>query len=330
METKNNPLIAFVDSCLRGCGQVMFQNNPITGFLFFAGIFYNSWELGVCAVLGTAVSTLTAMILGADKGMIRAGLFGFNGTLAGIALPFYLSFGPGLLVYVVVNAALAAILMNAAAQFLGKWGVPALTAPFVLATWVLMFCTAGFGFPQAGPLLAAAVPDPHAVVQAGSLSGAILADGVTKGVGEVMFQDNMVTGIIFVVAILVNSRISAAFAVYGSLVGLLTAWVMQAPSTPLQLGIYGYNSVLCAIAMGGLFYYLNGWTFLYATFCVIIGSIATGSIAVMLSPLGMPALTGPFVLVTWIFMFAGKGFDRIAEVPGDRLGTPEENLRHAA
>ena len=32
----NNPFVSFLDSVCRGCGQVMFQNSPITGFLFFA------------------------------------------------------------------------------------------------------------------------------------------------------------------------------------------------------------------------------------------------------------------------------------------------------
>ena len=35
-------LLRFVDSVLRGIGQVMLQNNSYTGVIFLAGIFYNS------------------------------------------------------------------------------------------------------------------------------------------------------------------------------------------------------------------------------------------------------------------------------------------------
>jgi urea transporter len=321
------PLGSFIDAVLRGCGQVMFQNNPITGLLFFAGIFFNSWELGICALLGTMISTGTAMILGADKGAVSAGLFGFNGTLAGVALPFYFVFSPELLLYVALNAALSTIIMAALMNFLGRWGVPALTAPFVLATWTLIFCASQFGALHTGPLLAASIPDPAAAVPAANAGAMTLWEGVTKGVGEVMFQDNVITGIIFVVAILVNSRISAGFAVLGSLVGLLTALVMQAPEAPLRLGLYGYNSVLCGIALGGVFYFLNWKTFFYALACMVFGSIATASITVMLAPIGMPALTWPFIIVTWFFLFASKMFSRIEEVPADKAGTAEENLK---
>jgi urea transporter len=320
-----NPVIEYFDSVCRGCGQVMFQNNPITGLLFFAGIFYNSVTLGVCALLGTMSATLTAQILGADKQLVRAGLFGFNGTLAGIALPFFFTFEPGILVYVIINGALSTLIMAALLNFLGRWGVPALTAPFVLATWVLMFCVYKFALFHPGAGIAPALPNPTAVMDMGVISGTTFWEGVTKGVGEVMFQDNIITGIIFVVAILVNSRISALFAVIGSLVGLLTAVVMQSPEAPMRLGLYGFNSVLCGIAVGGVFFYLNWWTVFYALSCIIIGSIATGAFTVLLSPIGMPALTWPFIAITWIFLFAGPLFRNIS--PVSSAGSPEENLR---
>ena len=38
----SNRLIEIIDVSLRGCAQVMFQNNPLTGVLFFAAIFVGS------------------------------------------------------------------------------------------------------------------------------------------------------------------------------------------------------------------------------------------------------------------------------------------------
>src|SRR6266566_9499481 len=78
-----NPVVTMVDTLLRGTGQVMFQNNPLTGLLFLAGIFVNSGKLGGLGILGLATSTLTAYLLGADRTLIRNGLFGFNGDPGG-------------------------------------------------------------------------------------------------------------------------------------------------------------------------------------------------------------------------------------------------------
>ena len=46
---QDHPTFGFVDWVLRGIGQVVFQNNPISGAVILAGIFYNSWIYGtVC------------------------------------------------------------------------------------------------------------------------------------------------------------------------------------------------------------------------------------------------------------------------------------------
>jgi urea transporter len=47
-------------------------------------------KLAVLSVLGTVVSTLTASLSGYDKEDIRNGLYGFNGTLVGIAIGVFM------------------------------------------------------------------------------------------------------------------------------------------------------------------------------------------------------------------------------------------------
>lgn len=69
----------------RGIGQVMFQNNALSGLLMLIGIFLNSWQMGILAVSGNIISTLTAYFSGYGCDDIKNGLYGFNGTLVGIA-----------------------------------------------------------------------------------------------------------------------------------------------------------------------------------------------------------------------------------------------------
>lgn len=48
-------MVSIYDSLLvlgRGVGQVMFQNNAMSGLLMLVGIFVNSWEMGILAVSG--------------------------------------------------------------------------------------------------------------------------------------------------------------------------------------------------------------------------------------------------------------------------------------
>ena len=85
-----NPLLAFVDSCLRGVGQVCFMNNPVTGLAILIAMFVAEAWLGFAGVLGVVASTATAAAIGMDRGAIRAGLFGFNGVLVGAGLSLFL------------------------------------------------------------------------------------------------------------------------------------------------------------------------------------------------------------------------------------------------
>jgi urea transporter len=145
-------------------------------------------------------------------------------------------------------------------------------------------------------------------------------------VGEVMFQDNLLTGVIFLVAILVNSRISAAFAAVGSAVALLTALALGSDGFSVYHGLYGFNAVLCAIALGGLFFVLTWKSAIYALLAAMFSVPAFAAIAVLLSPIGMPALTAPFVLTTWLFLWPKAGFRALSPVALADI-TTAENIR---
>src|SRR5919197_5438036 len=129
---QTNPALGIVDALLRGTGQVMFQNNPLTGLIFLAGIFVNSGKLGGLGLLGLEASTLTAYFLGADRALIRNGLFGFNGILVGIGLGFFLNYNGLLIGYIILGGALSTVAMMGLANLFSVWDMPALTAPFVL------------------------------------------------------------------------------------------------------------------------------------------------------------------------------------------------------
>ena len=59
----------------RGIGQVMFQNNALSGLLMLIGIFLNSWQMGMLAVCGNIISTLTAYFSGYKRNDIKNGLY---------------------------------------------------------------------------------------------------------------------------------------------------------------------------------------------------------------------------------------------------------------
>jgi urea transporter len=250
---KVKPAVGVIDTLLRGVGQVMLQNNPMTGLLFLVGIFLNSHEYGLTALLGLVVATLAAYLLGADQAVIRNDLFGFNGVRTGITLSVFLQWDWHVAIYIILGAIVSTIVVMGLAKLLIDWDMAPLTAPFVLTAWLLLFALYQFGQLHPTKLIHPMLVHPGATIQTGlqeaagggavGLTAVNLADALFRGVGEVFLQDNLWTGVVFVIAILVNSRTCGAFALLGSALGGLTALVLGGDGVAIYHGLYGFNAV---------------------------------------------------------------------------------------
>ncbi|WP_150295584.1 urea transporter [Sphingobium estronivorans] len=318
----------FLDWVLRGVGQVLLQNNSYAGLFFLIGIFCNSALFGSAVLLGTAVSTATALLLGVDRAQVRAGLFGFNGGLVAIALLYFLQ--PGVLTWccVIFAAACSTIMMAAFLTLMSAWKLPALTAPFVFTSLCFFLATARFGRLQSTHLLPTAGL-PGAVTVEGVVTGSTIAEGIFNGIAQVFFQGNVITGILFAVGLLISSRMACTAALVGSLSGLLVAWGMGAAEPAIRAGAFGYNSTLVAIALSGVFFVLDRVSIAYALLATIATAIVFAAVSAALEPLGVPALTLPFVLVTWLFLLASPIFPKLRLVSADERPSGDSNTTAA-
>lgn len=302
-----SPLLHFASRVLRGLGQVMLQNHPITGLLFLLGIALNAPIFAAAALLGASVGTLSAQLLGVQKADIAQGLWGFNGALCGIALLYFLH--PSLLTWsCVVLAASASTVLAAAWQARVKvWQLPGLTAPFVWVSWCIFLATARFGRLESTQLLPTAGL-PQATAVEGVVRASTVFEGVFNGVAQVFFQGSVLTGVVFTLGLLLASRKVACAAILGSLSGVLVAWAMGAAEPAIRAGAFGFNSVLVAIALIGVFLPAGWRSWAYTALALLITPLVLAGLSAALQPLGLPALTMPFVLVTWTFVLARPAF----------------------
>lgn len=83
------------------------------------------------------------------------------------------------------------------------------------------------------------------------------------------------------------------------------------------------------MALGGAFLVLNWRSLLYAVLGAVVASWLWASVAIFLTPIGMPVLTSTFVLVTWLMLLGQGAFKALVPVPPAESTTPEENrARH--
>lgn len=309
-------LLGFLDAVLRGIGQVMLQNNSYTGLVFLFGIFYNSLLFGWAVLFGTILSTAIAVLLGANRSDVRAGLFGFNGALVAIALFYFLESSILTWSYVALSAACTSIIMAALLNLLKVWKMPTLTAPFVFTTLFFVMACARFGrLHTTGVLPTAGLP--KAATVEGVVTSLTVVEGIFNGVAQVFFQGNVITGVLFIVGLLISSRVACISAFLGSLIGLLVAWGMGAAEPAIHSGAFGFNAALTAIALGSVFFVPNVASMIYGLFAVITTTVMFAAMSAALEPFGMPVLTSPFVLVVWFFVLASPIFPRLQTVAGE-------------
>lgn len=274
----------------RGVGQVMFQNNALSGGLMLLGIFLNSWQMGALAVGGNIISTLTAYFSGYGRDDIKNGLYGFNGTLVGIAVGVFMQLTWGALLLMAVASCVSTWI---ARLFSLQHTLPGFTAPFILAVWMLLGTCVGFM--------------PHLLLAAesvGHVGGSVDCLRVFgTGIGQVMFQGSVLAGLLFLAGILVNSRMAAAYTVWGVFLPVPFAMLLGTDAETLNMGLMGYNGVLCAIALGD-----NTWKGCVWASCSVLLSVVLQIIGM---EWGVTTLTAPFVLSVWMTMGIRKLVDSV-------------------
>ena len=329
----DHPLLRWIDCILRGIGQVVFQNNPFSGLVILFAILINSWIYALICLIGVVASTLTAVILKADKGLVRDGLFGFNGCLVALSLVAFTSAdfrsgalpSPAMLIYLICGAAFSTMAFASIAAVLAPQKVAPLTMPFVLVGWLMLFAILKFDAIDAGPMAKPVSPDQFSYVVPYVLPTWYM--GIGTAIGQIFFQDNWITGYLILIGIAINSRISAVMGLMGAVVGALVAGLFGGPEGAIRDGLFGYNAALTAIALGGVFLVFNWSSVIYALFGAVMATWLWASIAIFLKPSGMPVLTSTFVIVTWIMLLGQYAFKALIPVSPAEATTPEKNLK---
>ena len=268
-----------IKTLLLGFSQVFLLQSPLSGVLILAGLFCNSWQLALLALLGCLVSRAVASLWRDTKSEIADGLYGFNGTLVGIAIGVYWEISWLSILLLVIGAALSTWLARA---FRRHAQLPGLTAPFIIAVWVLLLVS--LLAPQGVGLL-----DSVAQLEEGQPLWRTLGVALGDSVGQVMFQANVLTGLLFFLAIAWESRRKALYALLGALVPMLVIPVV--PEAVWREGLLGYNAVLCAIYWAGS----GERRLLYALLSVVLSVL----LELLALYAGLIPLTAPFVLSVW-------------------------------
>ena len=124
-----------------------------------------------------------------------------------------------------------------------------------------------------------------------------------KNIGQVYFLPTPVSGLLILVGIAIANRVSAAYAVLGSVVAIVVAEILGVDNNILFNGLYGFSPVLTAIALGCVFIQSN---FIYALIGIVVTVFIQASLYSITAAFAVPTFTSAYVLCMYLFVAAYK------------------------
>lgn len=321
--TISNNITEYPRTLLRGVGQVMFQCNAWTGLLFIIGIFWGSYQCGTpqvawAGVVGVIASTIAGQLLGQPQADGSQGLWGFNGVLVGCGFATFLPNTWLMWVSMIFCAMLSTWLRTGLNNVMAPWKVNSLTFPFVLITWIFLFASRIMDGLDPTTL---STPELPSVVASGvDTSFVSLVIYWLKGVAQVFLVESWVTGVFFLAALAISNKWAAIWAAVGSAISLALALLFMANGADISSGLFGFSPVLTGIAIGMTFYSVNWRSALWAIAAIVATVFIQAAMDVFFEPWGIPTLTGPFCVATWLFLLPRYKFTKSAAPTNRPMG----------
>ncbi|XP_058480958.1 urea transporter 1 [Solea solea] len=310
---------------LRGVTRVILANNPLSGALIMAALYWASPWQGLLGTVGTLVSTLTAVIMGQDRAEVSGGHHGFNGMLVSLLMGVFSSAGDWywwLLLPVCFGSATCVFLFSGLSSLMVHWDLPVAVFPFNIIIILYLLCTGPDNpyFPH------------HRIVPPGALDpngtdiiALEMVRGVPLGVGQIFACGAMGPSLLILGALVLYSPLLAAHALLGSAVGTLAGLSMAVHHGYLYTGLSGFNGALGCMAVGGLFFTFSWRTHLFAIASAFLSAYADIALGNLLGTVGIPACSWAATLTaTLMLMLTGS----LAEnrIPTGQVMAPEHNL----
>lgn len=269
----------FIKYTISGIAEVIVQSHPLAGAYILLAIFIHSWQMAIGAVFATAIATGFAILLKKKDKVIALGLYGYNATLIGIAFIYLFQ----VTFFSIITLFICCLLSVYVSLWIPKYlKIPTFTAPFVLITWLIIIIQDLLFLSPAGDTL--------------NFHDNIYTFGLGEAVGQVYLQENGITGVVILLAILLYSKSGFIWAMAAICLTWLIAHALNYPTVNIESGLYGFSAVLTAIALQSL----------KPVIFPITGIVMTVFVTQAFILSGWPSLTAPFVLVSWLVILAHR------------------------
>ena len=316
-------LIRWVTPVLFAYSQILFTKNRWVGLLLVAATMTKP-VVGLTALGAVLLSFAVVRAVGFSMDAARQGLYAYNPMIIGLTIGAL--FEPGLpaLVLVVVAVVAVVFVQTAMESAVGYYfNLPTLSLPFVVVALVVLSAAQFFNSLHmvTGPSLWAWSDAPW-LPEYLSL--------YLRSLGAIFFSPSVLAGLLVLMALTWSSRIAVVLSFMGFTVGWILLKGVFAFQSQLLALIVGYNYILTAIALGGIWFIPQLSSFVFALGAVVLAGLLVSATVVPLSIVRLPALILPFNVTILLALYAMRQRvrDSAPRSVNFTSGTPEQNLHY--
>ena len=329
---------SFFYGILNSYSQVFFARNKAFALFLLAVTFFDP-VMGFCGLFSIIISNIFALVLGFSKDAIESGDYGFNSLLVGLGLGFYYAPNLELAILIVVGALISFLFTVGVSGVLYKYGLPFLSIPFLLALWALMLSSRNFtglliseqGVYTLNELYATGsgfLVNIYGIVKQGYIPELIRI--YFNSLGAILFQYNILSGILIAIGLLIYSRIAFLLSFISFAAAFYFYKILGADITTLSYHYIGFNFILSGIALGGYFLVPSKSSIFWTVLLVPMLMILTSSLGSLFITYQLNIYSLPFNIVVITFLYVLK-LRKKQKGPKEVLiqhHSPEFNLYH--
>lgn len=327
----------FTSSIFNSYSQVFFSDHRGFAVLLLVISFFDPFA-GAAGFLSVLTTSIVAFLMNYHKPTIAKGLYGFNSLLTGLGLGVYYQFNPHL-VFIIILASVFTLFVSVNLQgILGKYHLPFLSLPFIIAIWIFFLATNNFhalGINERGIYTLnefyalGGMPLIRIYESFSSLDLPEVPKTFFISLSAIFFQYNIWAGMVIAIGLLLFSRIAFVLAWLGFLVAYLFYFIIDADITTIDYSYIGFNYILTSIAIGGFFLVPSSRSFLSVIILIPLVAVITTGLSALFIPFRLPVYSLPFSIISLMFLYAikfrVKSSPQLAEVVF-QFNSPEKNL----
>lgn len=319
---------------------VYFSDNKFFALLLIATTFFNP-HAGLCGLIAVVSSNLLAYVMGYNEQTVSRGYYGFNSLLTGLGLG--VTFEPGFAFFLMLFFAsmLTFFLTIAMEGVIGKYALPYLSIPFLLAIWLVFLASRHYTALVVSQTGIYVLNESYQVGGSGLIEQLSLLNYIPeslriyfKSLGAIFFfqysiSNGIFAGMLIAFGLLIYSRISFTLSLIGFYTAYLFYFFIGGNINELTVNFIGFNFILTSIAIGGFFIVPSRSSYFWVFVLTPLIAIVTSASTMVLWTFQLPIFSLPFNVIVLLFLYVLKfrvrQTLRIEEVAYQQ-NSPEKNL----